>query len=245
VPFSSIIEFYKNSQANSSMVSNFVLRCIINLIIFIPVAFCNRIYLKKENMINGIVTIIIFSLICYGFKIKTFDIDSILLSSLGYIIVYALFHQLIKENIIKGGNFMKKVICGFIVCTSMFLGLLNVAFAKSYTTAENFTIKNFGAYTLSTQSKKKAKTCNYGYFKLTKNDSATFNRYCVFVTTADTSDAITTETTLSKRTIDETQIKYKTNYQTMNDKTIKAKVRGASLEPSAGSLIQGQFSPEN
>jgi len=31
----------------------------------------------------------------------------------------------------------------------------------------------------------------------------------------------------------------------MNDKTIKAKVRGASLEPSAGSLIRGQFSPEN
>lgn len=145
----------------------------------------------------------------------------------------------------EGGIFMKKVICSLMVCTSIFLGLSNVAFAKSYTTAENFTIKSFGAYTLSTQSKKKAKTCNYGYFKLAANDSATFSRYCIFVTTADTSDAITTETALSKRSIDETQIKYKTNYQTMNDKTIKAKVRGASLEPSAGSLIKGQFSPEN
>ncbi len=140
---------------------------------------------------------------------------------------------------------MKKVIYGLIVSICIFLGLSNVVFSKSYTTVENFTIKSFGAYTLSTQSKKKAKTCNYGYFKLATKDSATFSRYCIFVTTADTSDAITTETVLSKRTIDETQIKYKTNYRTMNDKTIKAKVRGASLEPSAGSLIRGQFSPEN
>lgn len=140
---------------------------------------------------------------------------------------------------------MKKIILSLSLSLVLFLGLFGTVLAKSYTTAENFTIKSFGAYTLSSQSKKKAKTCNYGYFRLTRKDTATFNRYCVFVTTADTNEKITSEVALSKRSLDETRITYKTNYRDMNNKTIKAKVRGASLEPSAGSLIIGQFSPEN
>lgn len=80
----------------------------------------------------------------------------------------------------------------------MFVGLSNIAFAKSYTSAESFEIKSFGTYTLSSQSKPKAKTCSYGYFKLDVNDSSTFSRYYIFVTTLDTTDPITTETKLSK-----------------------------------------------
>lgn len=140
---------------------------------------------------------------------------------------------------------MKKIIFSITLSFTLFLGLAGTVLAKSYTSEENFKIKSFGGYTLSTQSKNKTKTCNYGYFKLTSRDTATFKRYCIFVTEADTSDPITNEIALSKSTSDETRITYKTNYKDMKNKTIKAKVRGASLEPSAGSLIRGKFSPDN
>ncbi|MCD7892875.1 MAG: hypothetical protein LUG60_04150 [Erysipelotrichaceae bacterium] len=140
---------------------------------------------------------------------------------------------------------MKKLICGFMVSLALFLGLSGSVLAKSYTAAETFKIKSFGAYTISTNSKKKSKTCSYGYFRLTTNDNSTCNKYCVFVTTNDTSTAVTKENSLSKSKDDERRIYYTTNYVDINTKTMKAKVRSSSLEPSAGTVIRGQFSAEN
>lgn len=98
VPFKSIIDIFNNSTAYSIIINIFG-----NLLIFMPLEyFLIKLFKVKKFSINFILSfgiILIIELTQYIFKIGVFDIDDIILGTLGMVLFYLIYVN-IKKSIV-------------------------------------------------------------------------------------------------------------------------------------------------